>query len=55
MQYRKLAGVCKEAIEKSKCLGCQQLEDKYFVGVKECNNLLEFKDKQLSEQLKIDL
>ena len=51
MQYRELTGVCKEAIEQGKCLGCQQLEDKYFAGVKECNNLLEFKD----EQLKINL
>ena len=55
MQYRELTGVCKEAIEQGKCLGCQQLENKYFAGVKQCDNLFEFKDKQLSEQLKIDL
>ena len=51
MQYRELTGVCKEASEQGKCLGCQQLENIYFTGVKECNNLLKVE----AEQLKIDL
>ena len=27
---------CKRAIETEKCLGCQQLENPYFKGVKTC-------------------
>lgn len=34
MKYPQLEGICAKAIEKSWCLGCQQLENPYFRGGK---------------------
>lgn len=39
MKYPKLTGICKYAIEKGLCTGCNKLEDVNFIGVKQCNNM----------------
>ena len=36
MEYKELKYPCKQLIEKGKCLGCNKLELKDFVGDKNC-------------------
>lgn len=36
MSYKELKGICKVAIEKGWCLGCNRLELESFEGVREC-------------------
>ena len=40
MSYKELKGICKIAIEKGWCLGCNRLELESFVGVNECNYMI---------------
>lgn len=39
MKYKELKGVCKVAIEKNYCFGCQKLEMEEFTGIDKCNCL----------------
>lgn len=34
--YPQLTGICKAAIEKGLCLGCNRLEELSFRGIKKC-------------------
>ena len=36
MKYKELQGICKIAIEKGLCTGCNRLEQESFLGAKEC-------------------
>lgn len=50
-KYPPLQGICKIAIEKEWCLGCNKLESKEFVGVESCQNLnKDFKQIKLGEK-----
>lgn len=53
--YRKLKGICKEAIEKELCLGCSKLELESFEGVDECKYVFdtEIAQNRFSEQIRL--
>lgn len=51
MEYSELQGICAKAIKYGLCLGCQQLENIYFRGVKQCKYVTGTK----GEQIKLEL
>nr|DAI88327.1 MAG TPA: hypothetical protein [Caudoviricetes sp.] len=51
MEYSELQGICAKAIKYGLCLGCQQLENPYFRGVKKCKYVTDVEGKQI----KLDL
>ncbi len=51
MEYSELQGICAKAIKYGLCLGCQQLENPYFRGVKKCKYVTDTEE----EQIKLDL
>lgn len=44
--YKELKGICKVAIEKGLCLGCNRLELESFEGVNECKYMISRKSRK---------
>ena len=55
MEYSELQGICAKAIKYGLCLGCQQLENPYFRGVKKCKYVTNNQGKQIELNLKGEL
>lgn len=45
MKYLPLTGICKTAIEKEWCLGCNKLELENFRGVSKCSQVQDPREK----------
>lgn len=51
MKYPELQGICAKALRYGLCRGCQQLENIYFQGVKQCKYVTGTE----GEQIKLEL